>query len=168
MTRVAEAFANFLGLPLTPPGIKVLDGRKLSPSDVLGSTHYPLKCLAVRGRAVAVSGSDATSLSRWCSCRTFWGSENPCQIFSVSWGGIGFVVPSWCAWTMLVCWWCGHQGTWSSQPAPLLATGLAVQSWVNREYRRELSTHPWGAPVFRIKGSPECSCRGRCLVPRHG
>ena len=22
-------------------------------------------------------------------------------------------------WTMLVCWWCGHQGTWSSQPAQL-------------------------------------------------
>jgi hypothetical protein len=27
---------------------------------------------------------------------------------------------------------------------------LAMQSWVNREYRRGLSTHPWGAPVLRI------------------
>uniref|UniRef100_A0A674DYW5 U3 small nucleolar ribonucleoprotein protein MPP10 n=1 Tax=Salmo trutta TaxID=8032 RepID=A0A674DYW5_SALTR len=30
------------------------------PSDVLGRTHYPLKCLAVGGRAIAVPGSDAT------------------------------------------------------------------------------------------------------------
>ena len=27
---------------------------------------------------------------------------------------------------------------------------MAMQSWVNREYRRVLSTHPYGAPVFRI------------------
>ena len=27
---------------------------------------------------------------------------------------------------------------------------LAMQSWVNREYRRGLRTHPWGAPVLRI------------------
>ena len=27
---------------------------------------------------------------------------------------------------------------------------LATQSWVNREYRRGLSTHPCGAPVLRI------------------
>ena len=33
---------------------------QLCPSDVLGRTHYPLKCLAVGGRAIAVPGSDAT------------------------------------------------------------------------------------------------------------
>ena len=27
---------------MTPPGIEVLDGRKLGPSDVLGRTHPPL------------------------------------------------------------------------------------------------------------------------------
>jgi hypothetical protein len=27
----------------------------------------------------------------------------------------------------------------------------ATQSWVNREYRRRLSTHPCGAPVLRIR-----------------
>ena len=27
---------------------------------------------------------------------------------------------------------------------------LAAQSWVNREYRKGLSTHPCGAPVLRI------------------
>ena len=27
---------------------------------------------------------------------------------------------------------------------------VAMQSWVNREYRRGLSTHPCGAPVLRI------------------
>ena len=34
MTRVDGVFVNFQGLPLTPPGIEVLDGRKLGPSDV--------------------------------------------------------------------------------------------------------------------------------------
>ena len=28
---------------------------------------------------------------------------------------------------------------------------LATQSCVNREYRRGLSTQPWGAPVFRVR-----------------
>ena len=42
MSRVAGVFDNFLGLPLTPAGIEVLDGRKLGPSDVQGRTHYPL------------------------------------------------------------------------------------------------------------------------------
>jgi hypothetical protein len=27
---------------------------------------------------------------------------------------------------------------------------MATQSWMNREYRRELSTHPCGAPVLRV------------------
>jgi hypothetical protein len=31
-----------------------------------------------------------------------------------------------------------------------LETCVATQSWVNREYRRRLSTHPCGAPVLRI------------------
>jgi hypothetical protein len=25
-----------------------------------------------------------------------------------------------------------------------------MQSWLNRKYRRALSTHPWGAPVLRV------------------
>jgi hypothetical protein len=29
---------------------------------------------------------------------------------------------------------------------------MARQSWVNREYRRGLRTHPCGAPVLRISG----------------
>jgi hypothetical protein len=29
---------------------------------------------------------------------------------------------------------------------------IATQSWVNREYRRGLKTHPYGAPVLRISG----------------
>ena len=29
---------------------------------------------------------------------------------------------------------------------------MATQSWVNREYMRELRTHPCGAPVLRISG----------------
>ena len=47
----------FRAFPLTLPGIEVLDGRKLGPSDVLGHSHYPL----LGGRAVAIPGSDTTS-----------------------------------------------------------------------------------------------------------
>jgi hypothetical protein len=39
---VAGVFGNFYSLPLTPPGIEVLDGRELGPSDVLGRSKYPL------------------------------------------------------------------------------------------------------------------------------
>ena len=46
---------------MTPPGIEVLDGRELSPSDVLGRPHYPLPCLAVGCNAVAISSGDAAS-----------------------------------------------------------------------------------------------------------
>jgi hypothetical protein len=28
---------------------------------------------------------------------------------------------------------------------------MATQEWVNREYRRGLSTHPYGSPVLRIE-----------------
>ena len=60
MTGVAGVFDNVQGLPLTLPGVEVLDGRQLCTSDVLGHTHYPLKFLAVGVRAIAVPGSDAT------------------------------------------------------------------------------------------------------------
>ena len=60
MTGVALVFDIFSVLPLTPPGVEVLDGRQLCPSDVLGRPHYPLKSLAVGGRAVTTPGSDAT------------------------------------------------------------------------------------------------------------
>jgi hypothetical protein len=33
---------DYIVLILTPPGIEVLDGRELGPSDVLGHKHYPL------------------------------------------------------------------------------------------------------------------------------
>ena len=32
----------------------------------------------------------------------------------------------------------------------MLESSLATQLWVNREYRRGLSTHPCGAPMLRI------------------
>jgi hypothetical protein len=68
------------------------------------------------------------------SCHTRWWcnrsgcsqccTRSDCHIFSLSWGGkYVVVVPSsrlpWCVWTMIVCWWCGHQGTWNARPAPL-------------------------------------------------
>ena len=33
-----------------------------------------------------------------------------------------------------------------------LEASKATQSWVNREYRMGLSTHPCGSPVLRISG----------------
>jgi hypothetical protein len=43
--------------------------------------------------------------SQWCICRHFWRPEDPCQIFSASWGEKGFVMPSswlcWCVWKMI-------------------------------------------------------------------
>jgi hypothetical protein len=37
-----ESLANLSGLPLTPPDLKVLDGRELGPSNALGCLHIPL------------------------------------------------------------------------------------------------------------------------------
>ena len=54
-------FDNFMGLPLTPPGMEVLDSRDLDPSDVLGHTHYLLLHLAVRYQTVAIPRGDAAS-----------------------------------------------------------------------------------------------------------
>ena len=42
-TRMSGVFDNLYGLLPTPPGIEVLDGRELSPSDVLGHTQYALQ-----------------------------------------------------------------------------------------------------------------------------
>lgn len=44
--------------------------RYLIPGGV--SCHFKLWC-------------NQSRCSRWCSCKTFWGSEGPCQIFSASW-----------------------------------------------------------------------------------
>ena len=60
MTWVTGVSDNFMGFPLTPPIIQVLDGRTLGPSDVLGRMHYPLQRLTVRCRAVAIPDCDAT------------------------------------------------------------------------------------------------------------
>jgi hypothetical protein len=43
---VTGVFDNFLGLPLTPPSIEVLDGRKLGPIDI-----YTTLCSALRSDA---------------------------------------------------------------------------------------------------------------------
>ena len=52
-----------MGLPLTLPGIEVLDGRELGPSDVLGCRHYWAVriCSAVGFQAVAIPSGDAAS-----------------------------------------------------------------------------------------------------------
>ena len=52
MAWMTGVFDNFMGLSLTPPGIEVLDGGELGPSDVLGHTHH---------LAVIVPSGDAAS-----------------------------------------------------------------------------------------------------------
>jgi hypothetical protein len=42
LTLVTGVFDNFLGFPLTPLCIEVLDGRNLGPSVVQGRMYYPL------------------------------------------------------------------------------------------------------------------------------
>ena len=41
---------------------------------------------------------------------------------------------------------------WSANLMIKLEVCLATQSWVNREYRRGLCMHPYGAPVLGISG----------------
>ena len=53
MTWVAGVLVNCL----TPPGIEVLDGRELSPSDLLGRTNFPL----VGCQSVTIRRGDAAS-----------------------------------------------------------------------------------------------------------
>ena len=48
---------------------------------------------------------------------------------------------SWCVWTNVVS---------SANLKMVLELCTATQSWVNREYRRGLSTHPRVEPVLRV------------------
>ena len=47
-------------VPLISPGVEVLDGRQLRPSDVLGRAHYPLVPCS-RKPSNCIKGSNATS-----------------------------------------------------------------------------------------------------------
>ena len=58
---MAGVFGHFSVLPLTPPGIEVLDGRELGPSNVLACPHHPLWCFAVEGDAFAMPSGEAAS-----------------------------------------------------------------------------------------------------------
>ena len=56
MTWVTGVFDNFLGLPLTPSGIEVLDGREFGPV-----MYWPYALPSVvLCRAVAIPSGDAT------------------------------------------------------------------------------------------------------------
>ena len=45
---------------------------------------------------------------------------------------------------------------------------MATQFWVNREYRRGLSTHPCGALVLRISGVEVCGVEVQDTVAQGG
>ena len=53
--------AGVIDILLTTPGIEVLGGRELGPSDVLGCLHHPLLRFAVKGGAIAKPSCDAAS-----------------------------------------------------------------------------------------------------------
>ncbi len=62
MGRVAGVFDNPPGFPCTPPGVDVLEGGKLIPNNVAGSSHDPLQSPAVAGQdalhTAGVEGSE--------------------------------------------------------------------------------------------------------------
>ena len=109
MTWVAGVFDNLKGLTLTPPGIEVLNGTKLGPSYVLSRSHYPLSCLVVGDRAVAIPGSNATRQDALdgAAVESFYDLRTHAKSFQSPEGEYVFVPSSqlsWCAWTTLVCW----------------------------------------------------------------
>lgn len=59
MIGVADDSADFTN---TLSVVNVLDGGKLTSTDVLGCPHNPLQCLAVKGRAVSMPGGDAVRM----------------------------------------------------------------------------------------------------------
>ncbi len=59
MGRVAGVLDNPPGFPFTPPGVDVLEGRKLTSNNVAGSLHDSLQRFAVASGAVSKPGGDA-------------------------------------------------------------------------------------------------------------
>ncbi len=47
------------GFPYTPPGVDVLEGRKLTSTNVAGSSHEPLQSFVVASGAVSKPDGDA-------------------------------------------------------------------------------------------------------------
>jgi hypothetical protein len=54
-------YDDFPGMLFTPPDIKVLAGRELDPSDVLGCPHNTLLRHAIEGSAIDIPSSAAPS-----------------------------------------------------------------------------------------------------------
>ncbi len=59
MGRVAGVIDDPPGFPYTPPSVDVLEGGKLTPNNVAGSSHNPLQSFAVASGAVSKPGGDA-------------------------------------------------------------------------------------------------------------
>ncbi len=59
MGRVAGVLYDPQGFPYTPPGVDVMEGRKLTSNNVAGSLHDPLQSPAVASGAVSKPGGDA-------------------------------------------------------------------------------------------------------------
>ncbi len=59
MGRVAGVLDVSPGFRFTPPGVDVLEGRKLTSNNVAGSSHDPLQSFAVASGAISKPGSDA-------------------------------------------------------------------------------------------------------------
>ncbi len=59
MGRVAGVLDDPPGFPYAPPGVDVLEGGKLTSSNVAGSAHDPLQSFAVASGAVSKPGGDA-------------------------------------------------------------------------------------------------------------
>lgn len=92
-------------LPHPPLSVKVFNGRKTWPSNVLGHLHHLLQCFPVQGGAVSISASDAAgqdalydaSFKAGCE-RAYWLSSGTwsCALFPLwyHWWAVGSKVPA--------------------------------------------------------------------------
>lgn len=70
-TRVTGVLKDLLGLPNTPAGVDVLEGKEPALSYSLGRPHHPRSGLPVEGGAVAVPGGDA-AVQEALDCSNFF------------------------------------------------------------------------------------------------
>ena len=80
----AEVLDDFLGFPVTPVAIDVLEGRQCSPGDALGRPHHALESPVVADVAFAIPGGDTArpDALNGASVKVKGQSQGPRQISS--------------------------------------------------------------------------------------
>ena len=76
MVRMIRVFNDPPGFSDTPAVVKVLDGGKLTPTDLLCCPHHPLHCRAIESRTASKPGSETSSQNTFNST-SVEGAQNP-------------------------------------------------------------------------------------------